>query len=112
MIYRANVVAALRRREPNGIRALSLDGLTLPERHIDFTQTELMVPVSIAYHQPITRAGVSDIFHDQASMIDEIFDVLQRAARRRALPATRQSAAPSPRSPGAHGLLDRVQFLF
>lgn len=38
-----------------------------PERHIDFTQTELMVLVSIAYHQPITRADVSDIIGHEAS---------------------------------------------
>jgi segregation and condensation protein B len=39
----------------------------LPERHIDFTRTELMVLVSIAYHQPITRAGVSEIIGHEAS---------------------------------------------
>jgi segregation and condensation protein B len=39
----------------------------LPERRLDFTQTELMVLVSIAYHQPITRAGVSDIIGHEAS---------------------------------------------
>ena len=41
--------------------------LALPDRHIDFTRTELMVLVSIAYHQPITRAGVSDIIGQEAS---------------------------------------------
>lgn len=41
--------------------------MALPERHIDFTRTELMVLVSIAYHQPITRAGVSDISGHEAS---------------------------------------------
>ncbi|MEO4001720.1 SMC-Scp complex subunit ScpB [Mesorhizobium sp. CAU 1732] len=41
--------------------------MVLPERHIDFTQTELMVLVSIAYHQPITRAGVSDIIGREAT---------------------------------------------
>ncbi len=41
--------------------------IALPERHIDFTQTELMVLVSIAYHQPITRAGVSEIIGHEAS---------------------------------------------
>lgn len=41
--------------------------MALPERHIDFTQTELMVLVSIAYHQPITRAGVSDIIGREAT---------------------------------------------
>lgn len=39
----------------------------LPERHTDFTRTELMVLVSMAYHQPITRAGVSDIIGHEAS---------------------------------------------
>ena len=39
----------------------------LPDRHIDFTQTELMVLVSIAYHQPITRGGVSDIIGHEIS---------------------------------------------
>ncbi|RUX20748.1 hypothetical protein EOA13_37175, partial [Mesorhizobium sp. M7A.F.Ca.US.011.01.1.1] len=32
--------------------------MALPNRRIDFTRTELLVLVSIAYHQPITRAGV------------------------------------------------------
>jgi len=41
--------------------------MALPERHIDFTRTELMVLVSIAYHQPITRAGVFDIIGHEAS---------------------------------------------
>jgi segregation and condensation protein B len=41
--------------------------IALPERHIDFTRTELMMLVSIAYHQPITRAGVSDILGQEAS---------------------------------------------
>ncbi|WP_449397034.1 SMC-Scp complex subunit ScpB [Devosia riboflavina] len=39
----------------------------LPERRLDFGQTELMVLVSIAYHQPITRAGVSEILGREAS---------------------------------------------
>lgn len=39
----------------------------LPDRHLDFTRTELMVLVSIAYHQPITRAGVSEIIGHEAS---------------------------------------------
>lgn len=33
----------------------------VPERGISFTQTEQMVLVSIAYHQPITRAGIGEI---------------------------------------------------
>ena len=33
----------------------------LPARGIDLTQNEAMVLVSIAYHQPVTRAGVSEI---------------------------------------------------
>jgi chromosome segregation and condensation protein ScpB len=41
--------------------------MALPDRHLDFTRTELMVLVSIAYHQPITRAGVSDIIGREAS---------------------------------------------
>ena len=41
--------------------------MALPERHTNFTRTELMVLVSIAYHQPITRAGVSDIIGHEAS---------------------------------------------
>lgn len=41
--------------------------MALRERPIDFTQTELMVLVSIAYHQPVTRAGVSDIIGHDAS---------------------------------------------
>lgn len=41
--------------------------MALPERHVDFSQTELMVLVSIAYHQPVTRGGVSDIIGREAS---------------------------------------------
>jgi len=38
-----------------------------PERRLELTQTELMVLVSIAYHQPITRAGVSEILGREIS---------------------------------------------
>jgi segregation and condensation protein B len=33
----------------------------LPERRLDLTQNEALMLVTIAYHQPITRAGVSEI---------------------------------------------------
>jgi segregation and condensation protein B len=33
----------------------------LPERRLELTPNENMVLVSIAYHQPVTRAGVADI---------------------------------------------------
>jgi len=33
----------------------------LPERRLELTRNEAMVLVSIAYHQPVTRAGVADI---------------------------------------------------
>lgn len=39
----------------------------LPELRLELTQTELMVLVSIAYHQPITRAGVSEILGREIS---------------------------------------------
>jgi segregation and condensation protein B len=39
----------------------------VPERGIDLTQNEAMVLVSIAYHQPITRAGVSEILGREVS---------------------------------------------
>lgn len=38
-----------------------------PKRRLELTQTELMVLVSIAYHQPITRAGVSEILGREIS---------------------------------------------
>lgn len=41
--------------------------VAVPERGMSLTQTEIMVLVSIAYHQPITRAGVSDIIGREAS---------------------------------------------
>lgn len=41
--------------------------MALPERHVDFTRTELMVLVSIAYHQPVTRAGVAEILGREIS---------------------------------------------
>ncbi|KKC37992.1 transcriptional regulator [Devosia epidermidihirudinis] len=37
------------------------------ERRLELTQTELMVLVSIAYHQPTTRAGVSEILGREIS---------------------------------------------
>lgn len=39
----------------------------LPERRLDLTQNEAAVLVSIAYHQPVTRAGVSDILGREVS---------------------------------------------
>jgi segregation and condensation protein B len=48
-------------------RAAIQASMALPERRLDLTQTELMVLVSIAYHQPITRAGVSEIIGHEAS---------------------------------------------
>lgn len=41
--------------------------VVVPERVISLTQTELMVLVSIAYHQPITRAGVGEILGREVS---------------------------------------------
>ncbi|WP_375600353.1 SMC-Scp complex subunit ScpB [Devosia sp. Naph2] len=38
-----------------------------PERRLELTQAETMVLVSIAYHQPITRAGVSEILGREIS---------------------------------------------
>jgi len=38
-----------------------------PARGIDLTQNEAMVLVSIAYHQPVTRAGVSEILGREVS---------------------------------------------
>jgi len=37
------------------------------ERGVDLTQNEAMVLVSIAYHQPVTRAGVSEILGREVS---------------------------------------------
>lgn len=39
----------------------------LPERRLELTRTEMMVLVSIAYHQPVTRAGVSEILGREVS---------------------------------------------
>ncbi|MEQ9637733.1 MAG: SMC-Scp complex subunit ScpB [Devosia marina] len=39
----------------------------VPDRAIDLTQNEAMVLVSIAYHQPVTRAGVSEILGREVS---------------------------------------------
>lgn len=39
----------------------------VPDRGIDLTQNEAMVLVSIAYHQPVTRAGVSEILGREVS---------------------------------------------
>ncbi len=41
--------------------------VALPERRLELTQNEAMVLVSIAYHQPITRAGVADILGREVS---------------------------------------------
>ena len=39
----------------------------VPDRAVDLTQSEAMVLVSIAYHQPVTRAGVSEILGREVS---------------------------------------------
>lgn len=39
----------------------------LPERRLELTKTEMMVLVSIAYHQPVTRAGVYEILGREVS---------------------------------------------
>lgn len=39
----------------------------VPDRVADLTQNEAMVLVSIAYHQPVTRAGVSEILGREVS---------------------------------------------
>ena len=39
----------------------------VPNRVVDLTQNEAMVLVSIAYHQPVTRAGVSEILGREVS---------------------------------------------
>jgi len=41
--------------------------MALPERAMDLTQNEAMVLVSIAYHQPVTRAGVTEILGREVS---------------------------------------------
>lgn len=38
-----------------------------PQRRMELSQTEMMVLVSIAYHQPVTRAGVSEILGREVS---------------------------------------------
>jgi segregation and condensation protein B len=48
--------------------ALAIEASTAgPERRMELTQTEMMVLVSIAYHQPVTRAGVSEILGREVS---------------------------------------------
>lgn len=39
----------------------------VPDRGVDLTQNEAIVLVSIAYHQPVTRAGVSEILGREVS---------------------------------------------
>jgi segregation and condensation protein B len=39
----------------------------LPERRLELTRNEAMVLVSIAYHQPVTRAGVAGILGREVS---------------------------------------------
>lgn len=39
----------------------------VPDRAVDLTQNEAMVLVSIAYHQPVTRAGVSEVLGREVS---------------------------------------------
>lgn len=39
----------------------------VPDRGVDLTQNEAMVLMSIAYHQPVTRAGVAEILGREVS---------------------------------------------
>ncbi len=48
------------RTRPNYAAAIEASA-AFPERRIELTKNEAMVLVSIAYHQPVTRAGVAEI---------------------------------------------------
>lgn len=61
----------------------------LPERRLELTKTELMVLVSIAYHQPVTRAGVSEILGREVSR-----DVIGALRDKKMITAGPRSPAP------------------
>lgn len=54
------------RTRPSYAQAIEVS-MALPERRVELTQNEAMVLVSIAYHQPVTRAGVSEILGREVS---------------------------------------------
>ena len=47
--------------------AAILTAQALPERKLELTKSEMMVLVSVAYHQPATRARISDILGHEVS---------------------------------------------
>lgn len=64
----------------------------VPERGTDLTQTEAMVLVSIAYHQPITRGGVAQILGREVSR--DIIAALREKAMITAGPRSPTPGAP------------------
>lgn len=72
--------------------AMAIEASTArPERRLELTQTEMMVLVSIAYHQPVTRAGVSEILGREVSR-----DIIAQLRDKEMI-----SAGPRSPSPGA-----------
>ena len=64
----------------------------LPERRLEVTQNEAMVLVSIAYHQPVTRAGVAQILGREVSR--DVIGALREKAMITAGPRSPTPGAP------------------
>lgn len=63
-----------------------------PERRLEVTQNEAMVLVSIAYHQPVTRAGVAQILGREVSR--DVIGALREKAMITAGPRSPTPGAP------------------
>lgn len=65
---------------------------TVPAKTIELSQNEAMVLVSIAYHQPVTRAGVSEILGREVSR--DVIGALRNKAMITAGPRSPTAGAP------------------
>lgn len=74
----------------------------LGDRSLDFTETEMAVLCAVAYHQPIDRAGLADIFGKEVNR-----DLLARLRFRNLI----ASGPRSPRPGAPHTFVTTAEFL-
>lgn len=74
----------------------------LDDRSLDFTETEMAVLCAVAYHQPIDRAGLADIFGKEVSR-----DLLARLRYKDLI----ASGPRSPRPGAPHTFVTTTEFL-
>lgn len=76
--------------------------MTLGDPSLDFTETEMAVLCAVAYHQPIDRAGLADIFGKEVNR-----DLLARLRFKNLI----ASGPRSPRPGAPHTFVTTAEFL-